>query len=359
MEIAVLGGGNGSFAAAADLSERGHRVRLWRRASGKSNVPETIALTDSRGQSEVPIAEPTTDLDLALHGAALVIVPLPAPAHIELFATIASKLRDDQVVLLTPGSFGAVALAKRLLKSGSKARVVNGETATLPWLCRKSGTSAVAIRARTTRLPVGFFPADRSPFGLNVVCAAFPAAEQRTDVLDCALLNPGPVIHPPLVLMNAGPLEHFDRWDIHNEGTQPSIRRVIGALDEERIQIRVALGYRSPHFPLQDYYSPGVDEWMYGRQPPGHFVEKGDWREKIDLARHRYLLEDVEHGLALLVSCAQYAGVSAPIAEGLLTLASAAIGREMRQTGRLFQKLGIAPTKPAQLAQLLREGFLA
>ena len=31
MEIAVLGGGNGSLAAAADLTEQGHRVRLWRR----------------------------------------------------------------------------------------------------------------------------------------------------------------------------------------------------------------------------------------------------------------------------------------------------------------------------------------
>ena len=31
MDIAVLGGGNGSTAAAADLSEQKHRVRLWRR----------------------------------------------------------------------------------------------------------------------------------------------------------------------------------------------------------------------------------------------------------------------------------------------------------------------------------------
>ena len=31
MEIAVLGGGNGAHAAAADLSEAGHRVRFWRR----------------------------------------------------------------------------------------------------------------------------------------------------------------------------------------------------------------------------------------------------------------------------------------------------------------------------------------
>ncbi len=31
MEIAVIGGGNGAYAAAADLTEQGHRIRLWRR----------------------------------------------------------------------------------------------------------------------------------------------------------------------------------------------------------------------------------------------------------------------------------------------------------------------------------------
>ena len=34
MKIAVLGGGNGAYAAAADLSEKGHEVRLWRRDAG-------------------------------------------------------------------------------------------------------------------------------------------------------------------------------------------------------------------------------------------------------------------------------------------------------------------------------------
>ena len=31
MKIAVLGGGHGCYAAAADLTEAGHEVRLWRR----------------------------------------------------------------------------------------------------------------------------------------------------------------------------------------------------------------------------------------------------------------------------------------------------------------------------------------
>ena len=115
-------------------------------------------------------------------------------------------------------------------------------------------------------------------------------------------MNAGPIIHPPLILMNAGPLEHFERWDIHKEGTQPSIRRVTDALDEERIAVREALGYPPYHFPLRDHYT--TDRWMYGNAHD-KLTDSGDWREHIDLTQHRYMREDVEYGLAFLVSVAR------------------------------------------------------
>jgi len=58
-------------------------------------------------------------------------------------------------------------------------------------------------------------------------------------------MNAGPVIHPPLMVMNAAPLQHFDRWDIHGEGTQPAVRAVTDALDHERIGVN-AEGERDP-----------------------------------------------------------------------------------------------------------------
>jgi opine dehydrogenase len=155
-------------------------------------------------------------------------------------------------------------------------------------------------------------------------------------------MNAGPVIHPPLILMNAGPLEHFERWDIHKEGTQPSIRRVTDALDAERIAARVALGYKAPHFPLADHYKSDGDEWMYGRKVHKKLTDSNDWRERIVLTEHRYMREDVEHGLAFLVSVCEWADVPCPVARGLLALASAVIGKDLRREGRTLENLGLA-----------------
>ena len=71
MKIAILGGGHGCYAAAADLSEAGHEVRLWRReAAALQPVQDagSITLKDSDGARDVPIARATADIGEALAG---------------------------------------------------------------------------------------------------------------------------------------------------------------------------------------------------------------------------------------------------------------------------------------------------
>src|SRR5438309_577241 len=155
-------------------------------------------------------------------------------------------------------------LASAARAAGNRAKVSFAESGTLPWLTRKHGPFEVAITIRAKRLPVGTFPLDAADHALDVIGRAFPGAiEPAEDALSGALMNAGPIIHPPLIIMNAGPIEHFERWDIHKEGTQASIRRVHEALDAERIAIRETLGYKAPHFPLSDHYS--TSNWMYGK----------------------------------------------------------------------------------------------
>ena len=158
---------------------------------------------------------------------------------------------------------------------------------------------------------------------------AFPGViEPCGDALSGALMNAGPIIHPPLIVMNAGPIEHFERWDIHKEGTQAAIRRVTDALDAERIAVREALGYGGPHFPLAHHYASEGEIWMYGRGSHDRLTDSGDWRERIVLTEHRYMREDLRLGLSLLVSVAELAGVATPLARAFLAIGGAICGED-------------------------------
>ena len=167
------------------------------------------------------------------------------------------------------------------------------------------------------------------------------------DALSGALMNAGPIIHPPLMVMNAAPLQHFERWDIHAEGTQPAVRAVTDRLDHERIAVREALGYAAPHYPLADHYTN--DRWMYG-DAHKQLVKSGDWREHIDLHTHRYVTEDTELGLAFLASVARWRGVDAPIAHGLLAIVGGFLGRDLRRGPRTLEALGLAGARPRRAA---------
>lgn len=359
MRIAVLGGGHGCYAAAADLAEQGHEVRLWRRdAAALAPVigAGRIVLKDYRGRREIAIALAAADIGAAVRGAELILVPTPAFSQTDIARAMAPHLADGQVVFLPPGTFGSVVMAREARAAGCTARVAFAETGTLPYLARKHGTAEVAITTRATRLPTGVFPATESERALAVIARAFPAIEPVEDALSGALMNAGPIIHPPLILMNAGPLEHFERWDIHAEGTQPSIRRVTDALDAERIAIREALGYAPPHFPLSDHYTS--DRWMYGNAHD-KLVDSGDWREHIDLRSHRYMREDVAYGLAFLVSVGDWAGVPCPLASGLLAIASAVAEEDFRRGPRTLGALGLDGLDRAGMQRLLIRGFAA
>jgi len=353
LKIAVLGGGNGASACAADLTEKGHEVRWWRRNAAALPADGVVTLKDADGERPVRIARPCKDIAEAVRGAELLVMPDPAFTQEENAARLAPHLGDGQVVFLPPGTFGSYIMSRIIREAGNRADFAFAETGTLPWLTRKHGPTTAAITARATRLPTGIFPARKSDFALALLKKAFPAIEPVEDALSAALMNAGPVIHPPLIFMNAGPLEHFERWDIHKEGTQPSIRRVTDALDAERIAAREALGYRAPHFPLADHYRTDGDEWMYGRRVHKKLTDSKDWHEHIVLTEHRYMREDVEHGLAFLVSVCEWAGVPCPVARGLLALGSAVVGRDLRATGRTLERLRLNGMSRAEMRQLL------
>ena len=360
MEIAVIGGGHAAYAAAAEQSEKGHTVRLWRRdGEALAAVREhgALSVTDHRGTREVPLALITDDLAAAIRGAELVLLPLPCTAHADLAARLAPLWEDGQVAFLPPGTFGAYILAKAMRDAGNAAGVSFAETGTLPYLARKQAEDHVRISVYATRLPTGVFPARDSDAALETIRRAYPAAEPLRDLLDGALMNAGPIIHPPLILMNAGPLEHFEAWDIHNEGTQPSIRRVTDALDAERIALREALGYGAPHFPLADHYDDQRDEWMYGNASHERLTDSGDWREKIDLIEHRYMAEDTALGLSFWASLSRRAGVEMPLTAGMLAMGGAIAGRDFYGEGRTLENLGLTELSDDDLRSLLENGI--
>jgi opine dehydrogenase len=359
-EIAVLGGGNGALTTAGDLALAGFNVRMWSSFPEElEKIRETKAVK-IRGlgrQGDARIKLVTKDLAAAVEGADLIISPNPAFSQPDIASFLAPLVEDDQVLLLSPGSMGSCLFARIFKEKGCTRDVAVAEPGTLPYLTRKVAPDEVLVSGHAVRLPIGVFPARKTEYAVNLLHEIYPAAHPVENALSIALLNVGPVIHSVLVLLNAGPIEHFDAWDIHNEGTTPSVKRLILAHDAERIAIRRTLGFRSHHYPFSDHYDQNSkDEWMYGRKAHTDLVRSESWRESLDF-NHRYIREDVKCNLALHCSIADFCGVVTPVAHSLLNLLGALVGEDFMKTGRTLESLGLSHHSRSELMRLLEEGY--
>src|SRR5450755_1779727 len=172
MKIAILGGGHGCYAAAADLSEAGHEVVLWRRdtaALAPLVAYGSIILKDVAGARAVPIAGATAHISVAVSGAELIVIASPASAQDDIARALAPHLVSSQVVFLPPGTFGSFAMAQIVRAAGNPAEVAWAETGTLPYLARKHGEREVNITVRAVRLPTGVYPARSAQRTIEVI----------------------------------------------------------------------------------------------------------------------------------------------------------------------------------------------
>ena len=359
MNIAVLGGGNGGFATAADLALAGHSVRLWSRspqALGSLAVDPTIALTAEGRAGKARLARATTELAQAVAGAEILIAPLPATSHDDLAKRLAPHLDSRQIILLTPGTLGTYAMARALGRAGATLPYALAETGSLPYLARKTGSTTVSAPVRAANLPLGVFPASRTAPTIARLAELFPSLRPCADALDAALTNAGPVIHPPLVLLNAGPIDG-GRFDIHAAGTTSSVRRLIDAVDAERVVTRKGWGYPAPHYELATYYDEArAAEGLYGTGAKGKLVASGLWSEILTF-EHRYVTEDVGLGLALFESAGRAAGVETPAISGLLLVFRALLERELSGRGRALEHLGLGDFSRREIRAFLHEGW--
>jgi opine dehydrogenase len=357
VNIAVLGGSNGAFATAADLALAGHRVRLWRRRSeDAAALVNGITLTAEQRQGPARLEQVTAYLTQAVRGADVVIAPLPASTHEDLGRRLAGVVTEGQMMLLEAATLGSFVIAREIGRAGKPLPLALAETGTLPYLARKTGPAAVAAPVRAANLPVGVFPAARAKDVLARVRELYPATRPCVDAIDVALTNVGPVLHPPLVLVNAGAIDRGS-FDIHAAGTTESARRLIDAVDAERVASRRGWGFPAPHYEMATYYDEArAAEGLYGVDAKAKLIASGLWHETLTY-EHRYVSEDVELGLPLLESAARSVSVASPATSGLLGVFGALLGRPLAGRGRDLDHLGLGELTLREVRELFHDGW--
>ncbi|MHB8870510.1 MAG: NAD/NADP octopine/nopaline dehydrogenase family protein [Thermoleophilia bacterium] len=342
--IAVLGGGNGALTLAADLALGGHKVNLYELPEfwdALAPVSETghIGLKGVGRSGTARLELVTSDIQEALADARVVLVSVPAFGAQRMAEACAPAVRDDHLVVCLPGTFGSVGFAQVFRRLGIDAHPILGDVATLPYGCRKTAPGEVSIFVEAVKLPAAAIPGEATPILVEALAALFPAIESGHDVVDVALKNINPCIHPGPCILNAGRIEYADDFYLYREGMTPCTRRVMLAIDAERTAVREALGYGPPHYGLDP--TPGVYEVFVDYFGEGSIKAAGyNMQGPLEIS-DRYITEDIPYGLVVYSSLGELVGVGTPVCDSIITLGSVINETDHRAAGCTLESLGL------------------
>jgi opine dehydrogenase len=338
-EVAILGAGHGGLAAAADLAERDHKVRLYNRSPEPLRAIERnggIRMTGTLGTGVASLQKVTPSLDEAVTGADAIVVVLPATAH----AAIASALRDartDAPIILNPGHMCGSLNARRLLQPTRPL----AELGTLTYISRSTAPGAVDVYLRATGIP---YAADDAAAAL--VDELFPDQRSATHPMEPWFWDVNMVLHPPGMILGAARIEATGGdFHFYGNGITASVEAVMARLDDERIAVAHGFGVEVPSLAASMAMIGTAVEGAAREGRLGDAIRGGVANAAIKAPPrldHRYLHEDIPFGLVPLVALGGIGGVSTPVADALIELAQAITGRAYREEGLDQRALGIA-----------------
>ena len=167
-KVTVIGGGNGAFATAADLTIRGNQVTLFelpRFAAGLSEVIEKGGLEMEAYANNgltggfAKLHKITTDIGEALAESDIVFIVVPTYSMDTIASLCAPHLRDGHIIVLTPANFGGALYFHNVMRNaGCTAKVTLVELSCMIYACRKKTPSSVWVRGYKHNMGTACFP---------------------------------------------------------------------------------------------------------------------------------------------------------------------------------------------------------
>jgi opine dehydrogenase len=354
--VVVLGGGDAALGTAATLASGDRDVVLWEPApeSGASTVAETlrrIRVSGPEGDRVAVIARVTRDPFEALAASDLILVAMPGAEQALIGDLLLPIAERRHVIGLLSGDLGSLVCAKWMRDRGrlvdESPTFVDFEA--VPWACRTVCADHIRVFGAPLRPGVGVFPACRSDGALAALAPVVRGAHAFANVVAASLGSLGPLLRPPVALMNAGRFDGADGCAPRCDVTR-GVVRVIEAVDAERRAVSAALGLE---------LAPAAE--ALSRQ-----ATLGELLNAVDVLSNGggpaslrdALSRDVPGGLRLWAELGASCGVQVPAMRALLHLAEIAKGSAGWSVERSLEDLGIEGMSPDVLGRYLETGAL-
>ncbi len=347
MKIAILGAGNAGCAVAADLTLHGHEITLIK-TSHAMHDDNFFYLQQNNGKMTLnEFGDMKTahihklSRDVAdIKGNEVVIIYIQTNFHEQLIERIAPYLQDDQILLINPGYFSTAYVLKHC--PDKKIIIAEAESSFIDGRIMEPGLFRVGFR--NVRNPIGIYPTSRKEEAIAKLDQLGENLVYLNSVAEAALHNPNLIVHTVGSVMSIPRIEKSKgEFCLYHEAytrDNPATWRILEALDAEKMNVLEALGFPRLSYVEACKYRNSLDDGINAREVFLDYAEMPTRAKGPTKVDSRYISEDVPQGLVMLEAIAMALHIPTPICSGIIFIASAALGRDLRAEGRTPEKLG-------------------
>lgn len=359
--VAIIGAGIGGIYLAAELGTLGCRLRLTDRDDTRLAAVRARGGLDVEPGGFVAIERASTNLSSAIDGAEVIAVCTGGTYQEGVAADLAPLLRDGQTILLIQGNTGGSLVFRRTLDAAScRATVDIAEMDNYPYSCWRPTPTTIRPIVRKKFLQIASFPGNRIDPVFVRLGPLFPHAVAAPTVISTGFTNANAMLHVANCVANAGKIDRGESYKFYAEGVTPSVARLYGAINAERVAVAAALGAEVPT--LEDWF-----ERTYGvrgatlpetcqlltTNNDGPYQATGTPRAWD----HKYIAEDVPVGLIPMRALGHAASVPTPQIDAVIRLAQTLAGNDFASTARTLERMGLGGMDAARIRHVVAEGF--
>ncbi len=361
-KFAVLGTGNAGQTFAADIALKGYSVNMAEVPEFEANLRAIekkggIEISGVAGNGFARLNMITTDLKAAIKGVDVIIIGGSAHAHEPISKALVQHFEDGQFILFT-SNFGALRFHIWMKEAGVTTRVTPVETISLLYATRASEPGVVACIGLKSKLPAAALPASRTAEFLGKIKPVFPQFVAAENAWSASLNNLNPIVHPPMVLFNAGRIEATGGkgWNLYADGATESVAKIMLSMDAERMAVLKLIS--TDGISIKDSFETFYASYSLGqktlsetlRQSPIHGDPAFPAPSSVNT---RYINEDLPFGLVPWSLIGRGWGVPTPTINAVIQIASIMLGVNYFKQGLTMGELGIRGMEPQDVKTLI------
>jgi opine dehydrogenase len=351
-KFAVLGSGNSGQAFAADLTLRGFSVNLSDIPGFEPNLVTIekkggieISGEASKGFAELKMI--TMDPREAVRGVDIIIIGGSAFSHEPICRSLARYFEDGQYLWFI-SNFGAMRFNNWKKELNIIADVTPVETMSLIYAARALEPGKVVVFGVKDKLPTAALPARRTEDFLTKANMAFPQLVGAENILITSINNFNPIVHPPIVLFNAGRIEATDpkSWNLYVDGATESVTMVMLSMDKERMSLLSHLGlsglaFKDAYQALYMHYPIARATMSLSEAIRKSPVHSNPMLMAPSTLNSRYLTEDISFGLVPWSSIGHNWGLPTPTIDAIIQIGSTMLGADFVNEGLSAKDLAV------------------